>query len=275
MGDSRRPLNTRRNNFSLNSNRPSSFNTVNSAVLAADLFQKTDVENNKTARNVNTVLDPGDLFSARDRAKKIGTEAALLDAFDSIPDQERLTDAQGNLRSQFSAENAFNNSEFNKRLAGLTNFGEATPIAQRLLEVQNTSNQQAVNNLAAQQAGQLNQGISALARQGGISGGARERLAANAFNQGLLARQNQGFQNQQTVQQINADDANRQLGILTGLSGAQARAAQQDSATAAADVLSANENEIARGAARSEAILNARNAPKGGLGGAVSGIFGK
>lgn len=237
--------------------------------------------------SIGAALGPLDVFGTRAQERRDANGRRLINAFDSVPEFERITDSQGNLRNNLSIAGA-GRDQINQagrslnRLEGLTNFGQGTPIAQRLLEVQNTANQQAVNNIAGQQAGQLAQGVSALARQGGISGGARERLAANSFNQGLLARQNQAFQNQQTQQRISADDAQRQLGILQQLPGQRQNIANFERAGTAADVAnaigdiqSASQDRTQRAAARSEALLNNANTPKGGLGGTVSGILGK
>lgn len=217
------------------------------------------------------------------QANGTGNNSGLINSFDRIAAQNQITDSRGNLLNRFSVGNA-GNSQINRaagavnRLEGLTNFGQATPIATRLLEVQNTANQQAVNNIAAQQAGQLNQGISALARQGGVTSGARERLAANAANAAILARQNQSFQNQAAQQQIAANDANTQLGILQSLPGQRQNIANFQRTGVAADVntlLQNNAQQQGIAATRAETLLNQQNTPKGGLGGTVQGILGK
>lgn len=231
-------------------------------------------------------VDPLDITGFRDKRRKDANGRAIRDSFNNIPDFERITDADGNLRDNLRVANAGSaqirraNSALG-RLEGLTNFREGTPIARRLLEVQNTANRQAVNNIAAQQAGQLNQGISSLARQGGVSSGARERLASNSFNQGLLARQNQAAQNQQIQQRIGADDATRQLGILQRLPGQRQNIAEFqrqgraiDVNSAIGDIRAANDSLIKRAGSLSEALLQNQNAPRGGLGGIIDGIFG-
>ena len=213
--------------------------------------------------------------------------ASLRRSFNQVPEFERLTNSDGRLRSQFSVANA-GAGQIQRagnavdRLEGLTDFGTATPIAQRLLQVQNTANTQAVNNLAAQQAGQLAQGVGALARQGGISSGARERLASNAFNQGLLAQQRQDAADQAARQQISADDASRQLNILGQLPGQRQNIAnferagrQADITTAIQDVRAANQDDVQRQASLAQSLAAVDQAPKGGLGGVVGGVLGK
>jgi hypothetical protein len=231
------------------------------------------------------LFDPLDILGGRAKKQEEQNRRVLRD-FDSVDGFKRIADDNGNLRSNFSSINAgagdINSARSGlNRLQGLTNFQEGTPIAQRLLEVQNTANTQAVNNIAAQQAGQLAQGVGALARQGGVSSGARERLASNAFNQGLLARQRQGASDQATRQQIGADDAQRQLSILQNLPGQfqnlaqfQQQARQFDIGNAIKDIRASNEADQQRQATRAQLVQNQQNAPKGGLLGTVGGILG-
>lgn len=266
---------------------PGGFTTGAVALGADKLARRGGGDPNSLATRASAVLDPLDLGGARGSLRKQNQIDSLTTSFNDIPEFERITDADGNLRENLRVANA-GRDQINRansalgRLEGLTNFGQATPIAQRLLEVQNTANRQAVNNIAAQQVGQLNQGVGALARQGGISGGARERLAANAFNQGLLARQRQGAADQSARQQIASDDAGRQLSILQNLPGQRQNIANFerqgraiDVGNAVSDIRGASQDRTARAGSLAQATASIQNAPRGGLAGIVDGVLGK
>lgn len=192
-------------------------------------------------------------------------QQGLENAFGSVPQRRSLTDEDGNLLRQFGSRS----SAAANQLRDLAS-GGADPIRNNLLKIQNASNSQALQNVAAQNQSNLQSGFSALASQGGLSGGARERLAANSNVQGLLAQQRQGFDNQQALRGINADAAQRRFSALGQVAGFD----RDDRTLAIGDLQGANQDNINRSSALLESRLASRDAPQGGLFGFLSGITG-
>lgn len=168
------------------------------------------------------------------------------------------------------------------RLEGLTDFSKGTPIGERLLSLQEQNSIDARNRINEQSQSNLQSSLDNLASRGGLASGSRERLAANNARDRLFAQQQQSGTDQQARLNINAQDAQRQLGILQSLPGQfQQRAnfdrdnLRFDTTNRITDLNNANQDSIARTSALAEAQIQQQNAPKGGIGGVVSGVLGK
>lgn len=189
----------------------------------------------------------------------------LENAFNSVPGRRSIVDENGNLLRQFSSRSSAAGNQLRDFASG-----GADPIRDRLLDIQQASNSQALQNVAAQNQGNLQSGFSALASRGGLSGGARERLTANAFNQGLLAQQRQGFDNAQAVRGIDADSASRRFSALNSVIGLD----NADRALGIQDLQLGNQDNINRASALLESRLASRDTPQGGFGGFLQGTVG-
>lgn len=213
--------------------------------------------------------------------RKIGE---LQDAFSQVADFQSIQSVAPDLlnsRGQNFAGIGGVDSSLN-RLQGLTDFSRGTPIGERLLTLQEKNNLDARNRISAQSQSGLQNSLDSLAARGGLQSGSRERLAAQAGRDSLIAQQEQSNTDQQARLNISAQDAQRQLGILQNLPGQFLQRAnfdrqnlQFDTNNKITDLNNANQDAIQRSSALAEAQIQQQNAPKGGIGGVVSGIFGK
>lgn len=109
-----------------------------------------------------------------------------------------IADAKGNLSSQYSLRNQ-PRGEFEERLR-----------TQALASGPTVSAQRAAGLAGQQAASQYAQGSSRLAQRGGLSSGARERLAMQASQQGMLGKQNAYQQGELEKQELQSSFANQE-----------------------------------------------------------------
>lgn len=135
-----------------------------------------------------------------------------------------LRDSQGNLKSQYTFDptksEAYNRINTQANSVGPTDLAQAQLNAQKLDESnlqQNTSKQ----NLTA-----LQQGQAALAQTGGLSSGARERMAVASNRNALQNQQQVGMGGAQARMGILSNDANLKQNLLGQIEGTQLGAQQ-------------------------------------------------
>ncbi|MCA6565611.1 MAG: hypothetical protein ACK5RO_06680 [Pseudobdellovibrionaceae bacterium] len=166
-----------------------------------------------------------------------------------------VTDAQGNLRNQFSMSDKIgpdvqlNNQGLDAIRSRALSTGPSA-WAQLANEKQGMEEQQAMQNAQRQNQSSFRQGMSNLSGRGGLSAGARERMAMQSMrqqntgnqgllNQGIQNRMNIGLQDQQQkdqmLQQLPGMDMNA-ANFAQGQRAFRANAQQQDIGNALKDI---------------------------------------
>ncbi|MNJ94790.1 hypothetical protein D3C87_124930 [compost metagenome] len=146
------------------------------------------------------------------------------------PGWEGITNPDGSLGDQYVLgdwnEVTADQEALNKyKETALRDAGQASPWASMMLQKQEQEQLAALDNAAQMQASGYNQALSTLAQTGGVSGGARERMARSSANSGMLGRQ--AALRDGTLDRMNIglqDETNRmdQLGNLQGMQNTQA-----------------------------------------------------
>lgn len=135
-----------------------------------------------------------------------------------------LRDANGNLKSQYTFDPtksaAYNTINAEANSQGPTTLAQAQLNAQKLDE----SNLQ--QNTSKQNLSQLQQGQAALAQTGGLSSGARERMAVASNRNSLQNQQQVGMGGAQARMGILSNDANLKQNLLSQVEGTQLGAQQ-------------------------------------------------
>lgn len=98
--------------------------------------------------------------------------------------------------------------------------------ANMMAQKQGLEQTQAADDLAQAQAGQRSQAMADLAERGGLSDQARERLAMQGMNTGMLGRQQVNRQGMLDRMNIGLQDEQQKLGILQNLPGQELAALQ-------------------------------------------------
>jgi hypothetical protein len=181
---------------------------------AADLQKKED-----NLRLTGTGFSQGAL-SGRDAAIQYDSQGRpMRNAYLGV------TDAQGNLRNQFSMSDKIgsdvqlNNQGLDAIRSRALSTGPSA-WAQLANEKQGMEEQQAMQNAQRQNQSNFRQGMSNLAGRGGLSAGARERMAMqsmrqqNTANQGIL---NQGIQNRMNIGLQDQQQKDQMLQQLPGM----------------------------------------------------------
>lgn len=169
-----------------------------------------------------------DYADTRELGKAIGHDLSQSEIQSGIVapqfGETSLRDAQGNLKSQYTFDptksEAYNRILSESQAKGPTEMGQAQLNAQQLDE----ANQQ--QNTAAQNLSQLQQGQASLAQTGGLSSGARERMAVASNRNALANRQQVGMGGAQARLGILSNDANLKQNLLGQLQSTQLGAQQ-------------------------------------------------
>jgi hypothetical protein len=148
------------------------------------------------------------------------------------PEWRGITDNNGLLQQQYQAspwQNVNPNTDALNKYSqtALRDAGTQSDWAKSMLQKQGVEQAGALDQANQANANGLLQMQSQLAQSGGLSGASRERMAKQAFRQGLLSQQNVLRQGQSDRANIGLnDEQNRmqQLGLLQGMNNQQADA---------------------------------------------------
>ena len=152
------------------------------------------------------------------------------------PGQLSIMSEEGGLAPQFQQTMGESLSQL-KDIAMTEGDTEAARMAR---ERQGLMSQEARDDLRAQQASGVAQGMRNLAMRGGASTGARERLMSGATSAGLRGMQDLGRENRLAQLQISQQDAARKEGLLGNLGKAEQLIQEGNIGRLAGDVQSQN-----------------------------------
>lgn len=159
---------------------------------------------------------------------------------------EGISDSSGKLGQRYSAVGA-GLGDFQQRLKEQAlkqvQAGEYTPAALAALQAQQQGQNQLSGRVAQQQAAAMAQQQQQLAARGGISGGARERLAAQSARDAALGRQGVAAQGLEQRLGMQAQDLSQQQLRQQELQGSFAA---QEERRSMADIQSAINDQMAR-----------------------------
>lgn len=201
---------------------------ANYQMLAQKYDETAALKNNGSADGSTQDTPLADLFAAQQKAKMEQMKAQGLnpDGSPIAPQFQSLLDASGNLADKYKLNLKQDTQALDQfSQTALRGAGVDSPWAKLQLEQQGINQLNSADNAAAGSANSMLQAASRLAQTGGVSGGARERLARQGAQAGFIGRQ--GVERQGMLDRLNIksqDEAQRmtQLGQLQGLNNTQA-----------------------------------------------------
>lgn len=168
----------------------------------------------------------------QDQAKALAAQGLNPDGSPMAPEYKSLIGADGNLDSKYKLADWQNVNPNTQALdmykqTALRDAGTSSPWAKMMLEQQGVQQAQNVDNAGTSAANSFLQASSQLAKTGGVSGGARERMASKASNAAMIGQNQVARQGQ--LDQLNIktqDETNRMSGLqnLQGMQNSQADA---------------------------------------------------
>jgi hypothetical protein len=198
------------------------------------------------------------------RGRKIRDQRAKAQAKAASTRDERLI---RDLRAQRPTfQSTLTSPEFEQQRAFAFGNEESPVFAAQRARIQTQGNQ-ALDDLTADQAGQQANAYSQLAMGGGLSSGARERVASQGLESNLFARQRSRAGASDQLSQAGLEEARSRMALQTGIADARAKdlAQQNEFNMNAYQEMLGSETALAK--ARAERDVAARNRKR------VLGIF--
>jgi hypothetical protein len=190
------------------------------------------------------------------RGRKARDQRAIQQANAQSSRDERLI---RDLRSQRPTfQSTLTSPEFEQQRAFAFSNQESPVFAAQRARIE-TQGRQALDDLSADQAGQQANAYSQLAMGGGLSSGARERVASQGLESNLAARQRARSGTSDQLAQAGLEEARQRMALQTGIADARAKdiAQQNEFNMNAYQEMLGSETALAK--ARSERDIAAKN----------------
>lgn len=185
-----------------------------------NLFEDGQPDPQVTAQN-DLAKQRAQLQMEQERIAALKAQGLNPDGSPIAPEFQSLLDASGNLADKYKLNLNQDTQALDQfSQTALRGAGVDSPWAKLQLEQQGVNQMTAADNAGAGAANSMLQAASRLAQTGGVSGGARERLARQGAQAGFIGRQ--GVERQGMLDRLNIktqDESQRmtQLGQLQGL----------------------------------------------------------